>query len=725
MYKTKTLKLEFSPYEMLYALFFMIAFFSFCLMPSTAFSATIGRPMSNAGLVGYWPFEDSAGSLTTNDKSGRGYNGTLTNGPVSTTSTSGLGQALYFDGSDDYVDMGDMSSLIGSNTEGTVSLWYANNNDISTSLFYYGDSGTDFNSLKLSFLTDNTFRVVLKGAVGNVYRGDVDLGAGSDNNTWHHIVFTVNSSGNRFYYDGVQQTLTYTTGSAASTEWFDDLVTEDKLTVGSDRDSNPVNYLTGKLDDVRVYNRALSAEEVKRLYNIKTPRVSGGVDNTGLVGYWKFEEGTGTIAGDSSGNKRSGNLTNMESSDWVIGKSGLGLDFDGSNEMVGMGNVLDFERTSPFTMSAWVKLPSASPSTADQVVSKADASAIGYSFVIRGDVANDPVEIELRGSGQWLTMQSDQVWTTGWTHLVWTYDGSNTPGGMKLYRDGVSQSLTTVSNNLASNITNTGNFNIGAFRDTLNPFLGKIDEVRIYNRTLSSTEVKNLYTGSKATVVNKTNTNKLTNGLVAYWTFDGKNIYSDKAFDISGSNYTGTLTNGPKAAIGKLGQSLQFNGVNSYVQMGDINQLDNVTAFSISGWFRRRLVNSRVFLGSKATDNTHVVAIEVGQDGLVYTLVRNGVANFFTFANNDTNWHHVVMIYDGTQPTDATKLVAYLDGVKQTLDENNGPIPSSTADHSNSFSLGDSRFGLHTSDTDGYIDDYRIYNRALSADEVKALYNMR
>src|SRR3990167_11541412 len=60
----------------------------------------------------------------------------------------------------------------------------------------------------------------------------------------------------------------------------------------------------------------------------------------------------------------------------------------------------------------------------------------------------------------------------------------------------------------------------------------------------------------------------LTNGLVGYWSFDGKDMAGVTAYDRSGNNNNGTLTNGPTRAIGKIGQGLSFDGVGDSVAIG-------------------------------------------------------------------------------------------------------------------------------------------------------------
>ena len=82
---------------------------------------------------------------------------------------------------------------------------------------------------------------------------------------------------------------------------------------------------------------------------------------------------------------------------------------------------------------------------------------------------------------------------------------------------------------------------------------------------------------------------KLTNGLVGLWSFDGADMAGTVAYDRSGQGNNGTLTNGPSKAIGKIGQGLQFDGVDDRVPSGTSANFDFTYAsskFTWSGWIR-------------------------------------------------------------------------------------------------------------------------------------------
>ena len=125
----------------------------------------------------------------------------------------------------------------------------------------------------------------------------------------------VDSSGNGKLYINGGQEATWSNGSNSSVNRF---------SIGQEWDSAASDFFDGKIDEVAIWNEALSAADVTSLYNsgngLKASANSGNYDNSGdLVGYWKFNEGTGSTLTDNTSNSNNGTLTNMDSSDWVNG----------------------------------------------------------------------------------------------------------------------------------------------------------------------------------------------------------------------------------------------------------------------------------------------------------------------------------------------------------------------------------------------------------------------
>jgi len=197
-----------------------------------------------------------------------------------------------------------------------------------------------------------------------------------------------------------------------------------------------------------------------------------------------------------------GTTTNMDATNFVDGVPGgfsyASFDFGGTDEYVTMGDVLDFEYTSPFSISVWFKT-----TTTDIILlSKEDttnyrgyevglqnALSNSFYFVLRND--NSP-------SNQ-ITVHGD---TTGlndgkWHHAAVTWKGDPTPDAttdVELYVDGVQQSLTVIDNTLTGTTLNAASFNIGARNDgTDGWWVGKVDQVLIYDVELTSGQVSDLY----------------------------------------------------------------------------------------------------------------------------------------------------------------------------------------------------------------------------------------
>ena len=204
----------------------------------------------------------------------------------------------------------------------------------------------------------------------------------------------------------------------------------------------------------------------------------GGPSLDGLVAYYDFEEGAGTTLLDKSGNNHHGTLVNMTSSDWVSGKSGLGtaLDFDGSNDHVTLraANTLGFQGN--FTASAWIRLDN---TNGDNTILGQNAAAL--HLTTRG-IKNH--------FGFWGndTSGGSQTLSTGqWTHLAWRYSN----GEQTMFQNGVLDNSTGGHAALSNNST----IAIGRSNGDRGWFDGRIDEIAIFDKALSNSEIAALASG--------------------------------------------------------------------------------------------------------------------------------------------------------------------------------------------------------------------------------------
>jgi len=209
-------------------------------------------PPGTPGLtgVGYWPFEQVNGT-TTPDASGNGHDATLVNGPTAVIGHSG--NALQFDGTNQYVDTG--SSILDTTGDYSVSAWAEIDhpgNAFETAVSQDGDSGHSEFFLQYSG-QDHVFAFSYAG-------GRALAPAPPQAGVWYHLVGVRDVENNqmRLYVNGtLAGTTTYCPGDPASGH----------TVIGRAQYNNSlVDFWGGKIDQVHVYDRALSADEVASLH---------------------------------------------------------------------------------------------------------------------------------------------------------------------------------------------------------------------------------------------------------------------------------------------------------------------------------------------------------------------------------------------------------------------------------------------------------------------------
>lgn len=205
---------------------------------------------------------------------------------------------------------------------------------------------------------------------------------------------------------------------------------------------------------------------------------------SGLVGHWKFDEGSGTIAFDSSGNGNNGTLNNGPT--WVDGKSGKALSFDGVNDYVQILAHSSLDVTAAVTVEAWV-YPRAYVDNFGQnshIVSRTHDSG-GHIYVLSIYPNSQKASYSVNPSPPQHPSTVDLQLNT-WNHLAMTYDGSY----VQFYMNGQFDSKYPLSGAIQ---TTTNRLTIGCNSYpviTYAFFNGIIDDVRIYSRALNQKEIQ-------------------------------------------------------------------------------------------------------------------------------------------------------------------------------------------------------------------------------------------
>lgn len=224
--------------------------------------------------------------------------------------------------------------------------------------------------------------------------------------------------------------------------------------------------------------------------------------DTNLAGYWKFDENSGTAAADTSVNNNPGTLSNAS---WTSSSATLSftnssaLLLNGTNSFVAVGDVtsLDFQTSDKFSASAWVHATSFSGyQTVLHKIDDTGGAKTGYLFTLNNGTP-EVWFISDYGLSDYLIKTAAAPITTGaWHQIGFSYDGSSSATGIKIYIDGMDQTGVSVVDSLSGPILNNQPFEIG-YRSVaaLQPFNGILDDVRMYSDTLSAAQVSALYAG--------------------------------------------------------------------------------------------------------------------------------------------------------------------------------------------------------------------------------------
>lgn len=249
------------------------------------------------GLQGCWKLDEASGTVAA-DSSGKGIAGNLKNGPV--WKTGRINGALGFDGVDDYVDLG--TGDFGITSEFTVSLWVRISALPSTVkvIFVRGNSYP----FRISLNTDGNLYGAVRTSNGITY---ADTGIPLVPDVWSHFAMTFKNGERNIYLNGqkvITDTLTGTLSTNSASTWLG-------------KSDTAGQYYNGDADDVRIYNRALTSDEILVLngsgplpadtaapsipQNLAATADSSGwtsltwapsTDNTAVVGYKVFRDGT-------------------------------------------------------------------------------------------------------------------------------------------------------------------------------------------------------------------------------------------------------------------------------------------------------------------------------------------------------------------------------------------------------------------------------------------------
>lgn len=206
-----------------------------------------------------------------------------------------------------------------------------------------------------------------------------------------------------------------------------------------------------------------------------------------LIGYYNFDEGAGDVVHDCSGKGHDGTILRVGGSTWGTGIKGGGLRVLAPDGCVDLGAVADFEMKSGFTVMAWADALSFPASFQQAIVGKtSDLNAGGWRNYA-GFVQEIGSGVARAGDAGPLYVGIEPVDAGVWRHIATVYDMG---AKLTIYVDGVNVAEKAWTTPLIDD--KTTNVRIGCRGDNAGFFDGTIDEVRIYNRALTPSEVAKL-----------------------------------------------------------------------------------------------------------------------------------------------------------------------------------------------------------------------------------------
>ena len=511
-------------------------------------------------------------------------------------------------------------------------------------------------------------------------------------NGWTHLAVTYDGTNLRFYSNG---TLDGTTNVGALSA-----LPTSNMYIGARNKVNPnddaVDFFDGKMEQVCIFDYALSLSQVTTLYGDST----NGPGNpmalpSSPIAYYPL--------GTSAWN---GNFLaeNNAIGDYVF-------DFI-PNDYVQTGG---FTIGNNYTFSCWLKSDTTSPSDMC-FLSSPNYYTVGYNgnFVIRFTSAT---QIQMYSYNERSDSESSTVTIpsidTNWHHFALTSNGTTT----NIYWDG---SPLTVTGNQTKSLDNISQGLIIGHNITgnNNAFNGEISNVQVFNTALSATEVETLYNyGSPIqTLANIPQSSNLK----AWYKLDASEIYNSTSTEWSVDN-----NQNPSA----YPSSLDFSGTSQYISCSSSSVFQNTSNFSVSFWVNMDdYSGGGCFLMSQGSGSNIFHIYAYSGNTIQVRLRKDGLGNG-TISNINLNnkWNNICLVYDGTQTGNSNMLKFYLNKVEQTISFNSN-IQSSINISSN-FLIGQQsgQSGIYT--IDGKLSNVSLFSNSLTdgtggtLNQIETLYN--
>ena len=397
------------------------------------------------------------------------------------------------------------------------------------------------------------------------------------------------------------------------------------------------------------------------------------------------------------------------------------LKFDGSNDYLDAGN-FNVGGTQ-LTLSAWVK-PTAFGDD-PRIISKATGTDVQDHYFLLGfdDISSSQAKIRFRLKTNGTTHQlhtSSTVAVGDWMHLAAVYNGSS----MKIYVNGELEASMNKSGNVDTNSNVAVWMGGNPPNSTDRPFKGFMDEVRVYGKALSQTQIKErMYSSISPSDI-------LYPDLISYWKFnDGMNQYATDEKTNNQARLGSTIypdVNDPQwssvknPAMNATTYGLNFDGVDDYVDVGNFAVQGKL--LTLTAWFKADQFGTDPRIISKSTD-VYSQKFQLGFDDVSsssakirFRIGNNELTSSTTVAPGQ--WHHVAATYDGNIKGQGVNMKIYLDGV---LIATKSGVHSNMSNSSHPVWIGANPNNASDRPFDGVLDEVSVWKTALSESEIQQI----
>src|SRR6266700_2178255 len=421
----------------------------------------------------------------------------------------------------------------------------------------------------------------------------------------------------------------------------------------------------------------------------------------GIISWWP----AGANALDAITNHNNGYLSNGVS--YAAGEVGQAFTFNGVNQVVGVPSATSLNPTNGLTQEAWIYVSSYPTNNAVSIFGKDDPYGVrqyllGLAYVNNQWVLRAHVGVT---GGFYYYNGTTNIQSQTWYHVAMTYDGSS----LKIFINGSQDGSASVTGPI---ITGTPRLLIGGSVPGPWNLNGLVDELSIYNRALSQTEIQSIYNAGAAGKVNPNCVSPSTNA-VGWWAGDGN------AYDLAHTNF-GTLHNGVTYKSAVVGQAFSLDGVAGYVQVPNAPDLNPTNALTIESWIFLNQFNgnhSIIRKDGECANRQFLLTVGPNQKFRAHVGRTNGYVwtDGATTVSTQT-WYHVAMTYNAI----SNKLSIYVNGALDAAATVSGTMITTTEPV---YIGGDPYPGCAQYYFPGLIDEPTIYNRALSGTEISAIYS--